>query len=1082
MSHSGTPHNWRQLEALVDMVLEAVPDRRATLMSELSGGDAVRRAELAGLVAECERAYPLLDRPAAERFAGLFDEDAVHVPVSLAARYPVSREIGRGGMAVVYLARDLKHARDVAVKVVRPELAATVGRERFLREIAIAAQLHHPHIVPLYDSGEADGFLYYVMPYEEGPSLRARVSQEGALPAGEAMSILRDVARALAYAHAHGVVHRDIKPDNVLLSGSSAVVTDFGIAKAFTAGSDASQAALTQTGMGIGTPAYMAPEQLLADPGTDHRADIYSFGCLAYELLTGKPPFHGLPAHQISAAHLSTAPPPVTALRPDAPAGLALLIARCLEKDPARRPQSAGELLPFVDSATPSLHVPRLRSRAVVVSLVATAIAAVVGGAVYYVPRTSHPTPTFDRNRVVVLPFRFAGADSSLAYLAEGVMDLLAARLTGEGGPVAVDPRRAMSAWRLRAGSADSVASEDIALAVARDVGAGEALSGELTATRDGQIAFSGWLVDAQTGNSLARTTVTGRPDSLFTLVDLLAARLLTMRAGNDERNTAALTTTSLTALRAFLEGRAENRRGHSDAAIKAFTRALEFDSTFALAAVELALATGRLFQWKTLKTDTVPTTSGIAFGVGRPGSAEYGRRWERALEIAWRERARLNTRDRALLNAIRGNYPDPTDARSVLANWEMAVEAAPDRADAQYWLGTALLYQGRAVGLADSPARAAAAFRRAFELDSKYVRPLGGLIEIAAFQRDTVALRRLGATYLARDSSSEEADYVKWRLASVLGDEQGLEAIRLRFDSLGVSALDPIQWVAQVDGIGLDDAERAMRAIVDQASERQERQLALFRARMLALNRGRPLEQVRMSQAKRELEPNSDLQHNFAIRDALWWDGDGEAARKGVQVYEENLAGFEKVAGKNAVDSRRSRNWVFSVGVWLLWHNDTTGAARNIVRLRRSALNSPPGLLLGGIDVQTEIFAGLLALHRNRADDVASALRLIDSAAVTGCCSMPNFINLISARLHEGMGDPHGALAAVRRGRWFHPPMFLSTYLREEGRLAALTGDREGAISAYRHYLRLRSDPEPSLRPQVAAVREELARLERQR
>ncbi|MEO8563761.1 MAG: serine/threonine-protein kinase [bacterium] len=219
----------------------------------------------------------------------------MRVPPSLAERYPVARELGRGGMAAVYLARDLKHGSDVAVKVVRPAWAAATGRERFLREIAIAAQLHHPHIVPLYDSGEAEGVLFYVMPYEDGPSLRARLSDEGVLPIIDAMAILRDVTRALAYAHGHGVVHRDPRPDNVLLSEGSAMVTDFEIAKALTAatGAEGARAGLTQTGLGIGTLAYMAPEQVLGDPDTDHRADIYSFGCLAYELFTGKPPFTG---------------------------------------------------------------------------------------------------------------------------------------------------------------------------------------------------------------------------------------------------------------------------------------------------------------------------------------------------------------------------------------------------------------------------------------------------------------------------------------------------------------------------------------------------------------------------------------------------------------------------------------------------------------------------------------------------------------------------------------------------------------------------------------------------------------------
>ena len=211
---------------------------------------------------------------------------------ALAGRYTIERELGRGGMATVYLGHDPKHDRPVAIKVLRPELAASVGAERFLREIQIAAHLQHPHILALHDSGEADGVLYYVMPYVEGESLRQKLDRDGALPIGEAVRILSEVVDALAYAHAHGIVHRDIKPENVLLSGRHALVTDFGIAKAVT---DAAAApSLTTVGVALGTPAYMAPEQATADPKVNYRADIYAAGVLAFELLTGHPPFAGL--------------------------------------------------------------------------------------------------------------------------------------------------------------------------------------------------------------------------------------------------------------------------------------------------------------------------------------------------------------------------------------------------------------------------------------------------------------------------------------------------------------------------------------------------------------------------------------------------------------------------------------------------------------------------------------------------------------------------------------------------------------------------------------------------------------------
>ncbi len=277
-------------------------------------------------------------------------DDLERLTKALADRYAIQRELGRGGMATVYLARDLKHDRDVAVKVLRPDLAASLGAERFLREIKVAAQLHHPHVLPLYDSGEADGFLYYVMSYEEGQSLREKLAKEGALPVSEAVRLLRDVVDALAHAHKHGVVHRDIKPDNVLLSERHALVTDFGVAKAVSEATGRQQ--LTTAGVALGTPAYMSPEQAAADPQIDHRADIYAVGALAYELLTGRPPFVGTTAQEVLAAHVTQAPDVVTKHREAVPPALAQVVMRCLEKKPADRWQSAEELLPHLEALT----------------------------------------------------------------------------------------------------------------------------------------------------------------------------------------------------------------------------------------------------------------------------------------------------------------------------------------------------------------------------------------------------------------------------------------------------------------------------------------------------------------------------------------------------------------------------------------------------------------------------------------------------------------------------------------------------------------------------------------------------------
>jgi serine/threonine-protein kinase len=268
---------------------------------------------------------------------------------TLGPSFTVERELGGGGMSRVFVAYDQTLERRVVVKVLAPELMADVNAERFRREILVVAGLQHPHIVPVLSAGEMGGRPYLVMPYVEGESLRARIARGGPMRIVDAVGVLRDVARALAYAHERGIVHRDIKPDNVLIHAGSAVVADFGVAKALdvarrTPGM-ASQGTLTAAGASLGTPGYMAPEQIAADPNADYRVDIYAFGVTAFEALAGKGPFHGRPPHALLAAHLSEQPPALDQLRSEIPVALATLVMRCLEKDPARRPQNAQQIL-----------------------------------------------------------------------------------------------------------------------------------------------------------------------------------------------------------------------------------------------------------------------------------------------------------------------------------------------------------------------------------------------------------------------------------------------------------------------------------------------------------------------------------------------------------------------------------------------------------------------------------------------------------------------------------------------------------------------------------------------------------------
>lgn len=259
---------------------------------------------------------------------------------SLAGRYEIQRELGSGGMAIVYLARDCRHDRPVALKVFRPELAAAMGADRFLREIQITAKLQHPNILPLFDSGEADGFLFYVMPFVEGESLAELLAREQQLPLPQAVQIAREVAEALSVAHSHGIVHRDIKPQNIMLSRGHAMVADFGIARAI---AEAGAGKLTETGIAIGTPVYMSPEQASATEHIDARTDVYSLGCVLYEMLVGQPPFTGTSAQAIMARQTMEEVPAPHIVRHSIPPDLEQIVLCALEKSPADRFHSATE-------------------------------------------------------------------------------------------------------------------------------------------------------------------------------------------------------------------------------------------------------------------------------------------------------------------------------------------------------------------------------------------------------------------------------------------------------------------------------------------------------------------------------------------------------------------------------------------------------------------------------------------------------------------------------------------------------------------------------------------------------------------
>ena len=383
-------------------------------------------------------------------------------------KYVLERELGGGGMSRVFVARDSKLDRRVVIKLLPPQVTATISADRFKREIMLAAGLQHPNIVPVLSAGEFGTLPYFIMPFIDGESLRARMMR-GPLSVREAVTILKDVVRALGFAHGRGIIHRDIKPDNVLLASGAAVVTDFGVAKALTASRQqqgAVNSAPTMTGVGtsLGTPAYMAPEQAAADPSTDHRADIYALGIVAYEMLTGAPPFHGRTPQALLAAQLSEIPKPLTSRRYDVSVPLSTLIMQCLEKEPGKRPKTAGDVLRALDDpgilvsdAFPAAEAPRVRRRRMMEIGVGVLVVAAV--AVAWVLTEPEPTPgsAADSARVAA-----ARADSARNAPAAAVAPVP----TGPSG-VAVFPLTSIGNDAQASQAAEGITSE-LATAISR--------------------------------------------------------------------------------------------------------------------------------------------------------------------------------------------------------------------------------------------------------------------------------------------------------------------------------------------------------------------------------------------------------------------------------------------------------------------------------------------------------------------------------------------------------------------------------------------------------------------------------------
>ena len=545
-----SPEQQRTVMRVADAALDAAPEARPALVERMCADDPLVRLETLRFLVSCtvaEYDVAFLAESAAEFAAPVLAEIANHeddlepdllaeLREALAPRYSVERELAHGGMATVFVARDERHQRQVVIKIVHAHLTHRVGVARFLREITLASTLRHPHIVPLYDSGEVNGRPFYVMPHIEGGSLAKRLRREGQLQIADAVAVARDVAEALDHAHARGIVHRDIKPQNILLDGSHVLVADFGIARAIEAvGVDRLVDRLTESGVAIGTPPYMSPEQAEGEDKLDARSDVYALACVVYEMLTGEPPYAGSTRHVVLAKHAFAPIPKAKVMRPTIPDEAQSVLERALAKVPADRYASAGEFVRELGAAlSPTSPTPSRRFGRIVASLT---LAAAVTGTILVIRPEAAPTPlapaiasagALDPKRIAVLYLDDLSPDKTLGHVAAGLTEDLIDELNQVRGLRVISPN-GVRPFRGSTARVDSISHAlDVGTLVAGSVNS----SGRV-------LRVTVRLISAPGGEQLQSRTLDSSRDDLLALQDSLTeevALFLRDRLGQEIR------------------------------------------------------------------------------------------------------------------------------------------------------------------------------------------------------------------------------------------------------------------------------------------------------------------------------------------------------------------------------------------------------------------------------------------------------------------------------------------------------------------------------------------------------------------